>query len=837
MNRWSFYPRRTQWLVGLSQLACVGTLGLLLTPWWHRYDAVLDGAFIVSLAVFTLAATGIASQTRGMHRVVFGAFAAVAALILLGQVGADLARDTVLYQAMHAVGGLEKAIMVATLNALLPLYAGSALAAHQEVALALARTVDAERAIGVVLEQRVTERTAELEETQRVLQRMWMLGQQISSELDSTRVLQRFVDAAIDIAHADGAAVGIVGADGVIRVPISRGTMAAAAGAKIALAGSAMGRVIATGKPWLCFDAAEHLDQVNVAAYERVSGALRGVVVFPISRRGEHLGAVMLTKSTPYEFPPLTMGRVGAMADLLRVALENAELVEALRQTEWRFRTLFQSAPDAVFTVFRDGRIGEANDAARDIVGIDTVRIVGRVLSELAADADRERLEHALLETFDGRPARIEITFRNATSGAPHAVSLAASLLPAADPDSVLVVARDVTKEREMRVRLMESDRLAAVGELVAGVAHEVNNPLSSISAFAQLLLRDPTLDAAHREQVEVIRSETMRASQVVKDLLAFARRSEPRREPLDLNMVVARTLRLRAYQLASCRVQAVESLDKALPYVIGDPRQLQQVCVNLIDNALQAMAPLGGGRLAVTTRRSGEIAVLEVSDNGPGMASDVRARVFEPFFTTKAEGEGTGLGLSVSYGIVAAHGGTIEVAETSAMGTTFRVSLPEADSPPLSGGPAEPMPPALRSPLSGLRILFVDDEPAIRSGMEAYGQMRGFKVISASDGEEALEIVRQTSVDAVVSDIRMPGMDGSAFHNWMRLERPGLAERTVFITGDVLRAGTRSASRQPIIAKPFTFERLEDAIVSVLRGHVVEHGRVSPATGIERMQ
>ena len=263
------------------------------------------------------------------------------------------------------------------------------------------------------------------------------------------------------------------------------------------------------------------------------------------------------------------------------------------------------------------------------------------------------------------------------------------------------------------------------------------------------------------------------------------------------------------------------QALGTTIPAVIGDARQLQQVCLNLVTNAVQAMAPLGGGTLTLTTRAQGEKVILDVRDSAHGIAPEVRARIFEPFFTTKKEGEGTGLGLSVSYGIVAAHGGTIEVAETSEQGTCFRVTLPAADAPALAA-PSEDTPMLLRSPLAGLRLLFVDDEPSLCSGMMAYGELRGFTVITAADGEKALEIVRQTSVDAIVSDVRMPGMDGFALYNWLRLERPGLAARTVFITGDVVAAGSRGAARQPMLAKPFSFERLEEAVVAVIRGRAL---------------
>jgi two-component system NtrC family sensor kinase len=368
----------------------------------------------------------------------------------------------------------------------------------------------------------------------------------------------------------------------------------------------------------------------------------------------------------------------------------------------------------------------------------------------------------------------------------------------------------------------MESDRLAAVGELVAGVAHEVNNPLSSISAFAQLLLRDGSLTQQQRESIEVIRAETMRASQVVKDLLAFARRSEPQRAPLDLNGVVSRTLRMRQYQFSEASVRVEPDLAADLPSVMGDARQLQQVCLNLLTNAVQAMTPGGGGVLRVRSYAAGGDVRFEVTDTGPGISAAARAHIFEPFFTTKKEGEGTGLGLSVSYGIVTAHGGAIEVADTGASGTTFRVSLPAASAQANAPETArDSVPLTLRSPLAGIKLLFVDDEPALRSGMEAFGQLRGFTVLTASDGRAALETARTTGVDAVVCDLRMPGMDGFAFHEQLRRERPGLAERTVFITGDVVTTTTSrgTISRQPVLTKPFAFDRIEEALIAVMRG------------------
>ena len=549
-------------------------------------------------------------------------------------------------------------------------------------ALALASTMHEERQLTATLEQTVGRKTTELEDAQRVLQRMWWLGQQITLELNPQRVLERFVEAVSDIAQADGGCVGLVGEDGKLHIVVGTGIVESLKGMTVPMAGSAMGRVIRSGTAWTEADVQEHVSEVSPETYSRVGDRVASMAVIGISRRGERIGAVALVTAQRMEFTTAVLERLEAMSDLLSVSLENAELVETLRQTEWRFRTLFRAAPDAVLTVLQSGRIREANDAVRDITGADPMQVIGREVVDFVIESDRESLRSALNVTFAGMPSRVELTFERRERGVTtrRVVAVAMSRLPEADPPSVLLVGRDVTNEREMRVRLMETDRLAAIGELVAGVAHEVNNPLSSISAFAQLMLRDGGLTPTQRESVEIIKSETVRASQVVRDLLAFARRREPQHELVDLNGVITRTLRLRGYQMSTNQISVETDLAPDLPNVAGDARQLQQVCLNLVINAVQAMTATGGGTLSLSTRAYRDSVVMDVRDTGPGIPDATKARIFEPFFTTKDEGEGTGLGLSVSYGIVTAHGGTIEAAETSPNGTTIRVTLPSRE-------------------------------------------------------------------------------------------------------------------------------------------------------------
>jgi two-component system NtrC family sensor kinase len=748
----------------------------------------------------------------------------VTRFIALAQLASMVVGTVILVRLWHH--GHDPAIIAlaacAIVIAVLTLYGIRVLEADRSVATDLARAMREEREMKETLEHAVQTRTAELDEAQRILQRMWWLGQQITLELNSQRVIDRFLEAVVDIAHADGSVVGLLGDDGSIHIVVGTGVGSALTGSTLPVAGSAMGRVIRTGVAWTVADAHAHMDELDQDLFDRVKDHVASLAVVPISRRGERIGAVTLTTKERREFTAADLERIEAMGDLVSVSLENAELVEGLRQAEWRFRTLFRAAPDAVLTVLQSGRIREANDAVREITGVDPVHVVGRPVAELVVEPDRERFQSALEATFAGTPTRLEAGFQPDAENPStrRMVALAMTRLPEADPPSVLVVGRDITSDRAMRGRLMESDRLAAVGELVAGVAHEVNNPLSSISAFAQLLLRDGSLTPAQRESLEVIKSETQRASQVVKDLLAFARRSEALREPLDLNGLLERTLRLRGYQLTSNKIELETDYSQELPAVTGDARQLQQVFLNLVTNAIQAMTTLGGGTLFVTTRYEGSRVVVEMRDTGPGIPDSAREHIFEPFFTTKGEGEGTGLGLSVSYGIVTAHGGTIEVVSTSPAGTTFQVSLPAVDEEAADQPPSEMSATARRSALAGLKLLFIDDEPTLRTGMQAFGELRGFRVVTAGNGLEGLEMVRTAAVDVIVCDLRMPGMDGAAFHERLRRDRPGLAARTVFITGDVVAGGGRGAThRQPVLSKPFTFEKLEETLVALLRG------------------
>jgi two-component system NtrC family sensor kinase len=734
----------------------------------------------------------------------------------------------------------ELAIALALFVLLLAVRAGRVLVLQERQAQLLASSVQVERALSTTLEQRVAERTSELAEAQRVLQRMWILGQQVTLELQPTRVLQRFMEAVADIAQADGGALGLLSGDAGpgsrIRIAATIGAGTSLADAELPLDGSAMGSAIRGRQPWTREDLTK--DSTGVHPLERVvmtRGQARGAAVIPVEQRGELAGALLLVSRKPRRFSDDDLARIQSMTDMLSVALANAELVETIRRAESRFRALFRAAPDTVLTVLGDGRIREANDQVRELTGLTPEQAVGLPLADLVAEDDRDPLQALLDAAFRGWAGRTELrVLRNAET---RTVSLAASHLPEADPPTVLLVARDITGERELMAHVAASQRRVAVGELISGVAHQVNNPLSSISAYGQLLAADGKLTAEQREAAEVIVSEARRAGQVVRDLLIFAGRSEPERRPLDAGELLERTLRLNATELDAAGVEVEARFTAGLPPVMVDERQMQHALLHLVTNAAQAMAPGGGGTLRVETRLSDGRVCIEIADTGPGIPAAARERIFEPFYTTRSAGEGQGLGLSVCYGIVEAHGGGLELADSDGIGARFIISLPPAAA--ASGAAAAPAPPSepagrprkargdrpartrtARSPLAGLRLLFVDDEPLLRSGMEAFGRARGVEVVTAESGPAALEIIRAREVDAVVCDVRMPGMDGVAFHQTLQREQPTLAARTVFVTGDVIGTDGRYAvtGHQPTLVKPFSFDRLEQLLLEVLR-------------------
>jgi signal transduction histidine kinase len=414
--------------------------------------------------------------------------------------------------------------------------------------------------------------------------------------------------------------------------------------------------------------------------------------------------------------------------------------------------------------------------------------------------------DHLLrLRRVDGTAIWIEVTAR----AQPHGDAL-----------RLEAVMRDVTERkkledqsREVFHQLSQAEKLAALGQTMSGVAHELNNPLATILACAERLV-GRRLDDHTRRDLDAIHNAAERASRIVRNLQTFARKRHTTRTMVDLNHVVRDTLALRAYEQQVANVVIIEALAAGLPLVFADPHQIQQVLLNLVINAEHAMVGTHGrGMLILRSWHDPErdAVLLEVGDDGPGIPEDVQAKIFDPFFTTKAVGKGTGLGLTVAYAIAQEHGGRISVSSVPGGGAAFVLELP-AGGTPVRAVETPSAAPVVDVPV-GTRALVVEDEPALGDAVADALRDAGFDVDRASDGEEAIACTQTRAYDVIVCDLKMPRVDGVAFFDHLTATAPALTKRVIFVTGDV--AGTeaetflaRSGCRW--LAKPF---RLRDVV------------------------
>jgi signal transduction histidine kinase/CheY-like chemotaxis protein len=375
-------------------------------------------------------------------------------------------------------------------------------------------------------------------------------------------------------------------------------------------------------------------------------------------------------------------------------------------------------------------------------------------------------------------------------------------------------------RANELAAKLVQSEKVAAMGGLLASVAHELNNPLAVVLGQTALL-RELNPAGPVVARAEQIAQAAERCTRIVRNFLALARQQPPERQQVRLNRVIREALELLAYPLGVDGVEVRLALADDLPLLWADPHQLHQVVVNLVSNAHQAMRETAPPRrLTVTTRADPSRAQvsLEVADTGPGISPDIQVRIFEPFFTTKPLGVGTGLGLSLCQGIIEGHGGTIRLASTAGPGAVFRIELPVEAGPVTA--PETSATEVLPS-FQGKVILIVDDEPEIAEMLADMLALHGYQVETAGNGAIALEKLRQRAYDVILSDLRMPDLDGPSFYRHVKRDHRALCRRFIFLTGDTLSQEMQAFVEQtgaPIVSKPFAPEEVRRVVQQVLQ-------------------
>lgn len=475
--------------------------------------------------------------------------------------------------------------------------------------------------------------------------------------------------------------------------------------------------------------------------------------------------------------------------------------------------------PDAVCIEREDGTVIYSNDAFRDLVSGRSTRAGAGLQALLAEDTsalERRAVRSELVGTGGWR-GRTVLHREDRTVP----LEIVARRLELDQHQVTILLARDVTDQVERELQLRRTERLASLGTLVGGVAHELNNPLTAIAGFIELMLGEPRSDD-DRDALETLRRETARVAKIVSDLRLLARESQdvrPRNmQPIDVNDIIQHVLRVRRYALETSNIEVVLDLEPTLPPALGVPSEIEQVVLNLVVNASHALDAVERPRRLLTIRSAATRAGVgfEVIDNGSGIPEHVLENIFDPFFTTKSPGEGTGLGLSLVHSIVSEHGGRISVNSIEGRGSAFSVLLPFAREAHRAEA-ARSAPAAPATPTRRLRVLVVDDEAAIRLALVRHLQRRGHEVETAEDGASALERIASNEFDVIVSDIRMPGMSGDRLLRELRARGAlDAVRRLLFMTGDPASEAVQKGMEGiaiPVLSKPFTLTEITERI------------------------
>jgi PAS domain S-box-containing protein len=500
------------------------------------------------------------------------------------------------------------------------------------------------------------------------------------------------------------------------------------------------------------------------------------------------------------------------------------EMERALRDSEMLVRSILEAAPIPVaMTRAEDGLVIYQSPAARAIFGQMQQSGEPSYIGDLYVDPeDRRRYLKLLRErgTIEG----YEVQLRK-VDGSLIWASLTASLIHYQGEEMIVASASDLTERRAVEAQmarqrdaLYQSEKLSALGALLAGVAHELNNPLSVVVGHAQLL-KETASDPRIVERATKIGNAADRCSRIVKSFLAMARQRPPERRAVDLRDIVQATLDVTGYSLRTANIEVRLDLGPEVPAVWADSDQLNQVVTNIIVNAQQAMMEIQGPRvLSISARHDDQKdrVVMTLSDTGPGIPEDIRNRIFEPFFTTKDIGEGTGVGLAVSHRIVEAHDGRIDVDSVMGKGTVFTLALPASAA--AAAMPETSLPRDLATPTAS--ILIIDDEPEVAQMLADILAAEGHRVVTAESGEKALDLIDGERFDVILSDVRMPKLDGPSLYATLERRDPSLLGRTAFVSGDTLSPSARiflQRVQRPFIEKPFTLDEVRDLVGQIL--------------------
>ncbi|MEQ8223312.1 MAG: response regulator [Candidatus Eremiobacterota bacterium] len=538
---------------------------------------------------------------------------------------------------------------------------------------------------------------------------------------------------------------------------------------------------------------------------------LLSAIIIPLKVRRKIIGTFNVAGYRENAFSETELEVANQIALQVAIAMENARLYEHVSE----LANITTNAPLAIVGTDNNSIITSWNKGAETIFGYKSEEIIGKSSQILIPDDLKIQRNELLSEAL--RKGILEEINTERITGSGTRIHVKITYTVIKDEKGKIIglahIIRNIEKEIELQRQLIQSEKLSTMGQLVSGVAHELNNPLTGIIGFSELLMLEA--DKSIYKDLKRIQEEAARARRIVQNLLSFARMHKPEKTKIDINGIIKNVLELKSYEMRVDNIEIKCNLDQNLPVTMGDPHQLQQVFLNIINNAHQAVTSASrSGVMNIKTCKKEASIIIEFSDTGPGISKENLTRIFDPFFTTKEVGKGTGLGLSLSYGIIKDHGGTIHAVSEEGEGAIFTIALPIIENNIVF--PARNIP-GLNQHIRDFDILVIDDEDTVLQLFDETLTREGNRVELARDGQSALErISNKGYFDIIICDVKMPSMNGRELFELLKEQKPELAENFIFMSGAINKLESLNFFNHevnPFLEKPFSINEALRAI------------------------
>lgn len=528
-----------------------------------------------------------------------------------------------------------------------------------------------------------------------------------------------------------------------------------------------------------------------------------------------------------------TFGRIVRLQGTLVDVTERREIEKRLRQEQEFVRHLVACFPDLIAVFDRQGAFTFVSPRIDEILGAAPAGYIGQHYLFGIHPDDHQEVNQVFQKVLAGRSqlAQMELRARHA-DGSWRVLRASAGPLFDADGkiNGIVSSLRDITETKEIEQQLLQKEKFAAMGQMMAGAAHELNNPLTAILGVTDLL-RERATDDGTRRQIDIVLQQARRAAAIVQNLLALAVPSGQKRGRIKIDELVRKVIDSQQKSLRQRNIRVDVAVAEPLPEVEGDPRLLTQVFVNILLNAEQAISAVReSGTIRISLSQSDSHLLVAFTDDGPGISKEIIDKIYDPFFTTKRPGGGSGLGLTICLGVIKDHGGRIEAESPHGSGATFRIYLPAVVEKPSHAAAAVGARKAApsSSALQGHKLLIVDDEESIREIVQEGLSARGMNVETAGSSEEALSILASNFFEVVLCDFNLPGLNGEELFDRLRTQAGGPTPRFVFMTGDLLNPSTIAAFAARgahVLQKPFHVAALATLLTELLHEQPVKAG------------